>query len=295
MRRTLVGLAVGVVLLSAGSARAASFGFGTRWPFGTAVLIPPTTSLIPFGAEVTNLPSANAIMTINPQFHLLAGLAVSYATLDCTDGDDSDGALCPGVDAADDGDSSTYGVQSLGLEAGMRYMFSAPAADTATAFVFAGLFFNSAAVTDPGSDDDTAKFLASYSSPLGIDVGLGADFNFTPGFALGAELIGLRIANRSGEDGAGNAYSTTSATVYTALTISFYSLFGGAPAVPSVGGGALEGGFGGGAGGFGGGGTGGFGGGGGTPTPPGGGGGWGTPPAGGGTTPPPGGGGGWPQ
>ncbi len=296
MRRTLVGLAVGVVLLSASSAQAASFGFGTRWVFGSAVLLP--TTAFPVLTDVSNLPSANAIMTVSPQFHILAGLSFVRGTLACTDGDDADGALCPGVDGADDGDGSETAVQSFGLEAGMRYMFSAPAADSAVAYLAAGAFFYSAAVTDPASDDDTATFLASYASPLGIDVALGADFNFIPGFAIGAELVGLRVANQGGEDGAGNIYSNTSITIYTSLNISFYSLFGGMPAAPAVGGG-LEGGFGGGAGGFGGGGAGGFGGGGATPPPtppPGGGGGWGTPPAGGGgTTPPPGGGGGWPQ
>jgi hypothetical protein len=287
MRRSLCAALLGCVLLSAGSASAASFGVGTRWHlFGVPLVYP-----VAFPGGVignSDFPTADLLLSINPKMHIIAGL--DFVQGGC--------AKCVTNDA---GDQDAASFQAIGISAGLRYLFSDPADGKASPFIHGGLFKYLASVNDKsaGMTNDGAQFAADLLSPLGVEIALGGEYRAGGGFAIGLEAVGIRYATSSAS--AGNADETlTSITLYSALTLTFYDLFGGEPAAPAAG----EGGFGG-QGGFG---TpppngGGFGGQGGFGTPPPGGGtpGWGTPPAGGGTTPPPAGGtapppggGGWP-
>ncbi len=58
------------------------------------------------------------------------------------------------------------------------------------------------------------QFLAGLASPLGIDVAVGAEYFFTPGFSIGAEVLGLKYAYTDA------SYSTAPVGIGTVGTIS---------------------------------------------------------------------------
>jgi hypothetical protein len=72
------------------------------------------------------------------------------------------------------------------------------------------------------------QFLAGLVSPLGIDLAVGAEYFFTPGFSIGAEVLGLKYAytDASYTPGAGIAATTVSetnhyVTFYTGLSLNY--------------------------------------------------------------------------
>jgi hypothetical protein len=132
--------------------------------------------------------------------------------------------------------------KQFGLGIGGKYYFLAPRRERVTPYVFADFYKYWAAVStnDKGIPNDQAGYVAGLASPIGFDLAGGVEYFFTPGFSIGAELIGLRYAYAQGDYRVMDTQVETKQqyfTLYTGITLNYRFAVGRKatpPAAPAV-------------------------------------------------------------
>src|SRR5262249_6430555 len=100
--------------------------------------------------------------------------------------------------AATDSDMS---FTQFGFSLGAKYYVLTPKRERVTPYLLLDFYkyFASVSTSDKTVTNDQAGFIAGLVSPLGIDFALGAEYFVTPGFSVGAEVLGLKFAYSQGE------------------------------------------------------------------------------------------------
>jgi hypothetical protein len=119
----------------------------------------------------------------------------------------------------------------FGFSLGAKYYILTPRAQHVSPYVLFDFFkyFASVSTNDKTVSNDQAGYIAGLVSPLGVDAAFGAEYFFTPGFSLGAEVLGLKYAYAEGDysltGGFGGASKVTAkdqyVTFYTAITLNY--------------------------------------------------------------------------
>ena len=215
-----------------------SLGMGTRWTAfrnNLAIMVP--TDVGGASASGGNLAYATPngetaldayfMLAFSKKFGLYLQLDYMNVSWACTGDNTGD---CDGGDD-DFGDAA---FSTFGLELGIKFYFAEPRRAAISPLLTFGGFAYFSSVTGSESDEDLQIALSDLSSPLGLRLAIGVEYNFSNNFSVGAEVFGLRFATASTSVGEGAAVvesdadtSYTSLSMYTALTLNFrfYGLF----------------------------------------------------------------------
>jgi hypothetical protein len=118
----------------------------------------------------------------------------------------------------------------FGFSIGGKYYITKPRAGKVAPYVYLDFYKYFASISTSSTvPKGYESFLASLSSPLGIDAAVGAEYFFTPGFSIGAEVLGLKYAFTEGSytPGPGGLASLTISetnhyvTFYTGLSLNY--------------------------------------------------------------------------
>jgi len=116
----------------------------------------------------------------------------------------------------------------FGFSLGSKYYFTRPRAGHVSPYLFVDFYKYFASVsTSSMVPKGFEGFIGGLASPLGIDLAFGAEYFFTAGFSLGAEVLGLKYAYTEGDfggtaTGVGRISETNHyVTFYTGLTLNY--------------------------------------------------------------------------
>jgi hypothetical protein len=116
----------------------------------------------------------------------------------------------------------------FGFSLGSKYYLTRPRAHHVSPYLFVDFYKYFASVsTSSMVPKGYEGFIGGLASPLGIDLAFGAEYFFTAGFSLGAEVLGLKYAYTEGDfggtaTGIGKVSETNHyVTFYTGLTLNY--------------------------------------------------------------------------
>ena len=115
----------------------------------------------------------------------------------------------------------------FGIGVGSKIYFNQPRAQKVSPYLYVDIYKYFASVaTDNGLiTGEQASAQAAMRSPIGGTLAIGAEYFLSPGFSIGSEIFGMRVANVSGEykdqGMVRHSGSFTQFSLYTGLTLNY--------------------------------------------------------------------------
>lgn len=156
------------------------------------------------------------------RYGVMASLDIAYSKLN--------GETQGMSDAMPTKDGNSY--FQFGLSIGFKIYITQPRASKISPYIYADLFkyFASVSTDNTTITGEHAAAQAAMLSPIGASAAFGAEYFISPGFSIGSEILGLRVANVSSEyhdsavaGGPQTRFSSsyTQVAFYTGLTFNF--------------------------------------------------------------------------
>jgi hypothetical protein len=219
-RLHLVGLITALTVLGAASPARADFtlAIGTKWtPINYTMPVSTTgagnTSVLS-GWNTTNLNNYLGFFFLGGSLGFQVGLDLGYSTRK----DEIAGM------------KTDLSFTQFGFSVGGKFYLTKPRGGKVAPYLYLDFFKYFANVTTSATvPKGYENFVGGLASPLGINAAVGAEYFFTPGFSIGAEVLGLRYAFAEGSfpgvGGIGGASDTKQTnhyvTFYTGLSLNY--------------------------------------------------------------------------
>jgi hypothetical protein len=193
----------------------------------SAMMGPAATPLT--GWQTTSLNNNFGAFFLDGRLGFLIGLDLGYSS--------RHGEM--GTAAATD-----FSFTQFGFSLGGKFYITPPRRERVSPYVLLDFYkyFASLSTSDKGVSNDQAGYIAGLVSPLGVDVALGAEYFFTPGFSIGAEVLGLKYAYTEGDfslSGVGGDQKVKTqnqyVTFYTGISLNYRFNIAGSVHVKEVG------------------------------------------------------------
>jgi hypothetical protein len=218
--RLRIGIVVALCALAAPARADFSIALGLKWvPVSYTTPITATGAAMGSGPgstpltgwQTTSLNNNFGAFFLDGRLGFLIGLDLGYSSRSSTTGSTSTG---------------DFSFTQFGFSLGAKYYITRPKRERVSPYVLVDFYkyFASLSTSDKSVSNDQAGYIAGLVSPLGIDAAIGAEYFFTPGFSLGAEVLGVKFAYTEGDYAVGNDKLTTKnqyVTFYTGITLNY--------------------------------------------------------------------------
>jgi hypothetical protein len=166
------------------------------------------------GWQTTSLNNNFGVFILDGKLGFLLGLDLGYSS---AHRDTTAGAVTANTD---------YSFTQFGFSLGSKYYILKPNGGHVSPYVAVDFYkyFASVSTSDKTVTNDQAGYIAGLASPLGFDAALGAEYFFTPGFSVGAEVLGLKYAYSEGDYAPATGKITARnqyLTLYTGLSLNY--------------------------------------------------------------------------
>ncbi len=116
----------------------------------------------------------------------------------------------------------------FGFALGYKMYFNQPKKERISPYLYVDFFkyFASVSTDTPGTDPGVIGAAGALLSPIGATFAFGAEYFVTPGFSLGSEIFGLKVADvgtdyTTGMGATKTGVSYTYVTFYTGITLNY--------------------------------------------------------------------------